>query len=362
MTCVTHMVAVRNLIPRTAHAPLYAIVGVDSVYLRVAVSPQKNREMFNGDGEFDDFDFPRNGSIGDGYGDITGFDKQPEHNPSQWGSPVEDERDKSWDVKLFHAVRGKAEHAIENVEEALRNDADPNVFCEGNSSGKSTLALALTFKPMGPEREEVVRLLIREGAVFANDPDDQDGREQIETFMECATDLSHSLLFDLVYADLFNSVTLHDVMETMRWLIQKQENPERLKTCDMMSEFIHFAENILHRRKEQKNSDSDDQYSDDIEEEYSTLHDFLSGMVNGETLLHLVIERCFFNGTVCIPLLRILLDNGARLDVKDRHGQTPTELAKSMFEKHVLALHRFKGARLYRYHVDRSQLGFQRFV
>ena len=285
--------------------------------------------MFSTDEEFDDFCFG---------GDFTGVDYHTEHTPLQChtrqSSPVEEERDKSWDVKLFHAVRGKAEDAIRGIEDALWNGADPNALCKEND-GNSNLAWVLTSISMEPVRERVFQLLIRKGAVFTND------REQIETFTECATELRPGFFFNLMYSDLFNSVTRHHVMMVMNLLIYKQStemrNPE---ACSMMHNYILFAELIFYRQKEkmenQKNndSDSDDEHSDDKEDECSTLDDFLSGIVDGETLLHVVVERCFNLGC-CIPLLDILIDNGARLNVKDQNKRTPTELAKLIQEDNI---------------------------
>jgi hypothetical protein len=307
------------------------------------------------DDDFGDIVFlPEPPSRGNGSGELTGVGHPTEYKHPGFhrsSSPVEEERDTSWDLKLFHAIRGPAEHAIKGVEVALWNRADPNALCEENN-GRSNMAWALTSRHMGPVREEVVGILLCKGAVFANNPDDPDDREQINTFLECANELSPSLFCDLVGSDVFNAVTSNNVMMTMRWLIRMQGNPERRNpdTYDRIRGYINFAEIIFYNQKEKmkmrktkqgNDSDSDDQHSDVEVEEYSTLDDFLSQADHyGNTLLHLVIENLFDSEALCIPLLRVLLVNGARVNMKDYKNRTPTELAKVIQQENIRHLGR----------------------
>ena len=274
--------------------------------------------------EFDDMQFYRGYASGSD-GSDNDYSKNRLYEFHNHEVVEEEERDKLWDVKLCDAIRGEAVNAVAGVERALDNRANVNAFSEGASN----LAWAFTFNPMEPEREEVIRLLVRHGAEFI------DEREELEIYNGYASNLSPGLFQDLVYSDRFNSVNSWDVLAAMRWLIIQQK-PNAL---GIMREYIHQVKVIFHELKEKNKTDNggndsgDD--SGDENDEYIDLDDFLSKIIHGNSLLHLAVESGLHEET-CIPMLRELINNGARLNVKDKDGHTPREIA----EKLLMSRHR----------------------
>ena len=108
----------------------------------------------------------------------------------------------------------------------------------------------------------------------------------------------------------------------------------------MLREYIQLAKIIFYNIKEKTKKgrpervddmDAFDEDSDDEEEEFCYIDDFLSRVVDGKTLLHQIVEVCL-GDEICAPLIRCLLNEGARLNVKDRFGRTPRDWAKLIYE------------------------------
>ena len=301
-----------------------------------------DNESLSDSGEFDDIKFSTPHSEDDVDESYPRLDWSDGHTDDQ---PIEN-RDESWDMGLCNAIRGDAAHAVEGVERALDNRADVNALCEDDMSN---LAWALKCKPMGPAREEVVRLLLKESAVFTDDD------EQRETFMDCAIDLSPRLFQDLLFSERFKAVKSNAVLSTMHWLVITN-NPN---ACALMRMYIYQAQVIFSHLKEKMktNDGSKDEYSDDgddEEDEYNDLDDFLSKRFHGHTLLHMVVDR-HFDKEDCIPLLHIIIDNGARLNEKNRDGVTPTELAKQHIGSHPPTRHGKQVVAMLEYAEDRQK-------
>jgi hypothetical protein len=263
------------------------------------------------------------------------FDHDHIHVIDNWtgNQPVELERDKSWDLKLFHAVRGNAPDAVARVQKALVNDADAN-WVNDERHDESNLAWALGYQPMEPAREEVAFLLLRGGAKFRSK------REQCSTF--CKTPMmSHELLQTLLYSDMFSAVDSKLLWSNMQFFIVRIPLRKDSRPRDMLREYIHLAKIIFYNIKEKTKKgrperlddmDAFDEDSDDDEEEFCYIDDFLSRVVNGTTLLHQIVEVCL-GDEICAPLIRCLINEGARLNVKDRFGRTPTDWAVIIYEE-----------------------------
>ena len=263
------------------------------------------------------------------------YDHDDIHVIDNWtrNQPVQPERDKSWDLKLFHAVRGNASDAVARVQEALDNDADAN-WVNDKRHDKSNLAWTLQYQPMEPAREKVAFLLMRGGAKF------ESKREQCSTFMHTPM-MSHELFQTLHYNDMFPAVDSKLLWSTMQFFLVKLRSKKDPRACDMLREYIHLAKIIFCNIKEQTKKgrpervddmDAFDEDSDDEEEEFCDIDDFLSRVVDGTTLLHQIVEVCL-GDEICAPLIRCLINEGARLNVKDIFGRTPTDWAVIIYEE-----------------------------
>ena len=178
------------------------------------------------------------------FGDTVFDHVDPGNHPEEFHNHEEveeEERDKSWDVKLFDAIRGEAVNAVAEVEIALENRANINAY----SDGASNLAWAFTSNSMEPVREEVIRLLLRHGAEFV------DEHEEVEIYNGYASELSPLLFQDLVYSDRFKHVKASDVFSAMRWLIIARKP----NASQMMHEYIHQVKVIFHDLKEEKRNE-----------------------------------------------------------------------------------------------------------
>jgi len=222
-------------------------------------------------------------------------------------------RDMKWDVKLRDAIQSGGVNALEDIEEALENRADINSLSEEETSN---LSLAFNTNTLEPMRGEVIRSLVQSGAKFA------DEEEENDNYRGNASQLSPCVLEDLVYYDCFKSIHSGTVLSEMRWLIMTRK-PNAVAT---MRGLIQQAKIIFYYLKEKQKTDDDGDDIGDEDDKYMDLDDFLSNIIDGETLLHLVIERRLFD-TECLPLLYLLIDEGARVCTKDKHGRTPRELA-----------------------------------
>ena len=229
-------------------------------------------------------------------------------------------------MKLRDAITGKSEDVLGDVKQALDNRARVNTRSD---DGTSNLALAFRSEHPEPVREDTICMLLGHGAKFTNDV------EECYIYRRYASELSPFLLQDLVFSGCFESVDSGMVLSEMRWVIIG----EKPHAVEKMREFIYQAKVIFHELKgkkklhdlKEKNKTDDDgddsgDDSEDEDEEYMDLDDFLSKMMQGNTLLHLVIEYRL-RTTDCLSLLRLLIDCGAQLSAKDEDGHTPRELA-----------------------------------
>ena len=225
-----------------------------------------------------------------------------------------DERNIEWDMKLRDAITGKSEDVLRDVEQALYNRADAN---STRWDGTSNLALAFKSKHLEPVREDTIRMLLEHRAKFTDDD------EECYIYRRYAHELSPCLLEEMVFNGHLKSIDSRTVMSEMRFLIMNVNS----NAADTMKVLIYQAKNIFLELKEKNKEDENDEYMD--------LDDFLSEIMHGNTLLHLVLEyrlRNFeFNvRTDCLSLLRVLIDNGAQLSAKDAYGHTPREVALRM--------------------------------
>ena len=78
--------------------------------------------------------------------------------------------------------------------------------------------------------------------------------------------------------------------------------------------------------KEKSKTDDDGDDSGDENDKYMDLDNFLSKITDGNTLLHMVLERKLFDPE-CLSLLNLLKVHGARVCTKDEYGHKPRELA-----------------------------------